>query len=186
MSADYVVLGQISGVFGVKGWVKVFSYTEPREAIADYSDVLLKQDDVWQPAVITTGQRQGKTVVLKFAGIDDRDQAAALIQQDIAVERAELSDLSDGEYYWTDLAGCTVKNIAGVELGTVKELLETGANDVLVVKSTTGQQPNQQLIPWVQPDIVQQVDIANRQILVDWEGGYFADDAESDANPNDA
>lgn len=173
---NVVTLGRINGVFGVKGWVKVFSYTEPREALADYQQAycsLADQDD-WQAVQIEAGQRHGKTVILKLQGVNDREAAAAYVGQDVGVPRTALAELPEGQYYWADLLGCVVHDLDGSALGSVTDLLETGANDVLQVKTPQGIE----LIPWVLDDIVRTVDMAKQLIVVDWQLGYFDDDDE--------
>ena len=99
------VLGRVSGLFGVNGWVRVFSHTAPREGITHYDPVFLNQKGEWCERKIEAGRAHNAGVVLKFAGCDDRDQAIALLQSEIAVRRAQLPPPSPGEYYWTDLEG---------------------------------------------------------------------------------
>jgi len=164
---QFVVLGQISGLFGVRGWVKVFSHTEPRENILSYSPLYLRQGESWQPSKVIEGRRQGKAVVVHFAGIDDRDQAAVLIGTDIAVSREQLPALKADEYYWADLEGLRVINLEGVELGTVSHLFSTGANDVMVVGGE-----RERMIPFVQGDYVRSVDVGKGKILVDWDEDF--------------
>ena len=164
MASSPVVLGRISGLFGVRGWVKVFSYTEPREAVLNYKGLLLGRDGEWQSAKVAEGQRHGKSVILRLEGIDDRDQAAALIGADIGAERQDLPKPEDGHYYWADLVGMSVIHRDGTELGKVRDLLETGAHDVMVVE---GEQ--EILIPFVLNEFVLGVDLVSRRIDVDWE-----------------
>lgn len=159
-----MLLGQVSGLFGVRGWVKVFSYTEPREAILGYSSWLLKRQGEWVAAEVEAGKRHGKTVIVHFAGVADRDEAAGLIGCDIAVERDEMPAPGEGSYYWSDLEGLTVLHRDGSELGRVTELIETGANDVLVVTGET-----ERLIPFVPGSVILDVDLAAGEIRVDWE-----------------
>ena len=159
-----VVLGRIAGVFGVKGWVKVFSHTDPREAILEYQNWLLKSGDTWQPVTVEDGRRQGKSVVAKLANIDDRDAAAGLQDVVIAVSREELPETRTGEYYWADLEGLQVLHRDGRLLGKVSYLMATGANDVLVVEGD-----RECLIPYVTGDVILDVDLAKGVISVDWE-----------------
>ncbi len=133
-SRDPVILGRISGFFGVMGWVKIFSYTEPREAILDYRDCLVMLDGKWRSLQIAEGKRHSKTVIAKLDGIDDRDAAADYIDADIAVPRECLPDPGDGHYYWSDLEGLSVEHRDGTVLGNVAYMLATGANDVMVVR----------------------------------------------------
>mgnify|MGYP001828017577 FL=1 len=161
---NLVRLGRIVGLFGVRGWVKVFSHTEPREAILGYEQWLLGREDNWQPARVEAGKRHGKAVLAKLAGTDDRDEAAELLGMEVAVERSDLPAPGAGQYYWTDLVGATVWHRDERELGTVREMLETGAHDVMIVMGET-----ERLIPFVPGDIVLDVDLDARTIRVDWE-----------------
>ncbi len=159
-----VVLGRISGFFGVRGWVKVYSYTEPRDAVLNYKSWLLSSNGDWRTAEVAEGKRHGKTVIARIEGIDDRDQAAALIGCDIGVPRSELPETGEGQYYWSDLEGLQVMTKNGTELGKVEYLLETGANDVMVIN---GEQ--ERLVPFVIDDVVLDVDLAAGVITVDWD-----------------
>jgi len=159
-----VILGRISGLFGVRGWVKVYSYTEPREAVLEFDRWLLSGRNGWQEATVAEGQRHGKTVIVRIDGYDDRDQAAGLIGTEIGVPRDELPETDDDQYYWSDLEGLSVVHRDGTELGKVKYLLETGANDVMVVKGDT-----ERLIPFAMDKVVLGVDLAKGEIRVDWE-----------------
>ena len=160
-----MVLGRIDGLFGVKGWVKVYSYTEPREAVLDYKDWLLGREGRWQRVVLAEGKRHGKAVIARLEGIEDRDAAAELTGSDIGVDRDALPAPGDGHYYWADLEGLTVVHKDGTELGRVAYLMATGANDVLVVDG-----PSERLIPFVPGDVILDVEIAAGVNRVDWEG----------------
>ena len=162
--ADAVTLGRISGLFGVKGWVKVYSYTDPREAILDYGEWWLERDGSWQVAVLSEGKRHGKAVIAHLGGVDDRDQAAALIGCNIGVPKVAMPTPEEGHFYWSDLEGLRVVHRDGTELGTVEYVMETGANDVLV---TSGDK--ERLIPFVVDEVILGVDLANGVINVDWE-----------------
>ena len=159
-----VVLGRIAGIFGVKGWVMVFSYTEPREAILDYENWLLKRGDAWQEITVEEGKRHGSSVIAKLANVGDRDAAAELIDFDIVVPREELPDTEEREYYWTDLEGLQVVDRNGRSLGRVAYVMATGANDVLVVEGD-----RECLIPFVMDRFILDVDLARGVISVDWE-----------------
>ena len=142
----------------------MFSYTDPREAVLEYKGLLLGRDGEWQPTKVAEGQRHGKSVILRLEGINDRDQAAALIGTEIATTRSELPEAEDGHYYWSDLTGLKVVHHDGTELGKIKEMLETGAHDVMVVDGET-----ERLIPFVINEIVFDVDLDKGQVSVDWE-----------------
>ena len=159
-----VILGQVTGLYGVKGWVKVHSYTEPREAILDYKEWLLLHDGDWQSARLAEGKRHGKTVIARLEGVNDRDIAATYVDDNIGVPRDALPETGRNEFYWADLEGLQVVHSDGRVLGKVAYLLATGANDVLVVK---GEQ--EILIPFVQREVVKDVDLATGVINVDWE-----------------
>lgn len=164
MTTQPVVLGRISGLFGVRGWVKVYSYTEPREAVLEYDRWLLSDKDGWQEATVAEGQRHGKTIIARLDGYVDRDQAASLVGIEIGVPRESLPKAGKDQFYWSDLEGLRVVHRDGSELGRVDHLLETGANDVMVVK---GEQ--ERLIPFVMDKVVLGVDLDKGEIEVDWE-----------------
>lgn len=164
-----LIVGKLNGASGIKGWVKVYSYTDPKENILNYSPWYLKLDGQWQQVSILNGREQGKTVVAQLEGCNDRNTAESYRGVEIAIEESQLPQLEEGEYYWRDLIGLTVVNMAGEELGTVKKMMETGANDVLVVKTTSKEEL---LIPYVPEYSVMKVDLESKQIMVDWELDY--------------
>ena len=158
------MLGRVAGLYGVRGWIKVFSYTEPRDAILEYRRWCLSTGGHWRQHTVREGRRQGKSIVASIEGIDDRDAAAELVGGDIAVDREDLPAPGDSRWYWADLEGMTVVHRDGTALGRVAYLLETGANDVLV---TTGDR--ERLIPFVAEEVILDVDLDKRVITVDWE-----------------
>lgn len=162
---DYIVVGRIVGLHGVRGWVKVFSHTQPRENILGYSTWYLKRDGEWREIALEEGRNQGKGIVAKLKGCNDRDAAAALMETTVAIRREQLPPAAPGEYYWADLKGLTVSNLDGVELGRVTHLQETGANDVLVVR----QGKQERLIPFVQGQFVTDIDLDKGTMTVDWD-----------------
>lgn len=164
MSEQQISVGKISGVFGVKGWVKVFSFTDPRENILTYSPWLLKKDDQTKTVNVVDGQLQGKTIVAQLAGIDDRDQAASFMGWDIYITQAQLPKAGKGEYYWSELIGLKVETVDGVQLGVVESLLETGANDVIIVQGE-----RERVIPFLQGQTIIKVDLDAGGIIVDWD-----------------
>ncbi len=160
-------VGRISGVYGVKGWIRIYSFTEPRENILQYNPWQLGRAGEWRAVELLDGKRHGKGVIARIAGCDDRDAAAALIGTDIAVRREQLPQVPAGEYYWNDLIGLRVLTAAGEELGTVDHLLETGANDVLVVQGE-----RERLIPYVPGEVVTGVDLDAGELRVDWDPDF--------------
>jgi len=159
-----ISLGNISGVFGVKGWLKVHSFTDPREKIVEYGTWQVKHQGKWQAVKLDGGKRQGKTIVAKLVGLDDRDEAILYQGDEIAIYPQQLDKLHKGEYYWHQLTGLKVVTTDGVDLGTVHHLLETGANDVLVVQGD-----RERLIPFTVGNAVTEVDISTATITVDWD-----------------
>ena len=157
-------MGRISGLYGVRGWVKIRSDTVPRERIVEYSPWQVEIEGQWRAMEVAEGRRQGKGVVARLQGCDDRDGAAPLIGAAIAVRREQLPAPEPGEYYWADLEGLAVVTAEGVELGTVDHLFETGANDVLVVRNG-----RERLIPFIQGQVVLDVDLEAGRMRVDWD-----------------
>jgi 16S rRNA processing protein RimM len=162
-----VLMGRVGGLYGVRGWVKVHSFTSPPENILRYSPWWVRIGTEWKTLAVAGGRAHGKGIVAQLAGYADRDLARALVGADIAVERAQMAAPASDEYYWTDLIGAAVANRDGVEFGRVDHLLETGANDVLVVQGERGET----LIPFVAGRYVLEVDLDRKRILVDWEAG---------------
>ena len=162
-----VPVGQIHGLHGVKGWVKILSHTDPRENIIRYRPWHLNQGGQWTPTEITAGRRQGKTVIAHLAGIDDRDRAATLLGTGIAVRRDQMPPPKPGEYYWIDLEGMPVVTRTGEPLGKISHVFATGANDVIVVRGE-----RERLIPFVEPDVVRTVDFDNHRMTVDWDPNF--------------
>jgi 16S rRNA processing protein RimM len=163
----WVTLGRVSGVFGVKGWLKVRSYTEPHDNIARFGSWTLRMNGSDRTFEVEDGHSHAGSVVAKLRGLDDRDRAREWVGAEIVVERQQLPALAADEWYWSDLEGLEVRTTAGEVLGKVDHLLATGANDVLVVGGET-----QRLIPFIVGSVVQQVDLRNRVIVVDWSPDY--------------
>jgi 16S rRNA processing protein RimM len=161
---EHLVMGKINGLFGVRGWVKVFSYTEPRDNILNYSPWYLDLKSGRQAVTLLQGASHGGGVIAQLDGYADRDLAATLMGCEISIPRLALPALAKDEYYWADLLGLAVVTQTGQRLGEVVDLMETGANDVLVVQ---GQ--NEHLIPFVRGIYVLEIDRAERRITVAWE-----------------
>jgi 16S rRNA processing protein RimM len=162
---QYVALGYISAVHGVKGWVKVYSFTRPMEAILGYEPWLLGEDK--RPVEIVDGRKQGKGLVALLPGYDDRDQAMGLVGQQVFVAREQLPPTEEGEYYWSDLVGLEARTTDGAVLGRVEKMMETGANDVLVIRGD-----REHLVPFVQGQYVKRVDLEAGVIEVDWDPDF--------------
>ena len=161
--ADLVVMGFVRGAFGVRGWVKVQADTQYADSLFDYPTWWLGRNGEWKPYTFADGAAQPKGLAVKFEGIDDREVAAAMRGMQIAVPRDQLPAAAEDEYYWIDLIGLDVVNKEDIVLGKVSQLMETGANDVLVVRGET----DERLIPFVS-DYIVDVDLAAKRITVDW------------------
>jgi len=168
----YVIVGQVVGVFGIKGWVKIRSDTEPVSNILNYSPWFLAKNAEWQVYKLEQGQQHNKGLVARLEGCHDRDQAATLVGSQIAVLRSQLPEPADGEYYWSDLIGLKVYNRQGQYIGEVKSLMPTGANDVLVIQG----EHEEILIPYVWDHYIYSIDLPDGRIEVDWDTRPDSDD----------
>lgn len=172
-SKEQLVVGAINGVYGIKGWIKVYSYTSPIEQILQYQPWTLVKGSKRTELEVSEGKIQGKGVIALPKGFETRSQAESLIGYEVRVASTKLADLPEGEFYWHELEGMQVINEAGELLGEVEKLIETGANDVLVIQATTDSiDDRERLIPFVMEVIVQEVDEAARKIRVVWQSDY--------------
>ncbi len=169
---DLIVLGKITSVHGVRGEVKIYSFTDPMDNLLDYTAWTLKRDGEVKQVELVSGRLQGKVLVAKLKGLDDREVARTFAGFDICVSRALLPDLDDGEYYWHQLEGLKVIDLQGQLLGRIDHLLETGSNDVMVVKPCPGSlDDRERLLPYTE-QCVQQVDLAAGEMRVDWDADF--------------
>jgi 16S rRNA processing protein RimM len=165
---DHVlVMGRLAAPYGVKGWLRVTSYTELPGNLLDYSPWYLRRQDKWQATTIVSARAHGKGLVVQLKGCDDRDAAAMLTGTEIGVYRSQLPAAEADEFYWSDLVGMQVIAQDDRVLGKLDHLFETGANDVMVVK---GEQ--QYLVPYIEGQVVQSVDLEARIIRVDWDPDF--------------
>ncbi len=161
-NGHWVPVGRISGLYGVRGMVRVFSYTEVREGILDYPVWYLGPGH--RPFRVVEGRRQGQAVVVELEGVEDRESARGLMGLEISVPLADLPSLDPQEYYWAELLGFRVENLEGETVGLVAGFLETGANDVMVLRGGDGQEL---LVPWTEA-AAGSVDRQAGKIVVDW------------------
>ncbi len=166
---QHVVLGQLTSPYGTKGWLKVYSYTSPMDGILDYSQWLLRQGESIAAWRVVEGRRQGKGLVACLDGVNRREQAEQLAGAEILLPTESLPALASGEYYWYQLEGLEVITREGVALGRVDYLLETGANDVLVVKNPGG---TERLLPFLPEQVVIDVDLNAKRMTVDWDPDF--------------
>lgn len=162
--SDRVLLGKVLAAFGIQGWVKIHSETRPLDDIGRYKTWQLRGKEGWADFRVKSVKFQGKGLIAKLEGVNDRNQAEALIGAEIAIDPAKLPRLPQGEYYWRDLMGLQVVTREGVNLGVIDHLLETGANDVLVVVGE-----RERLLPFIPDQVVLEVDLAARRMVVDWD-----------------
>lgn len=171
---DLVVLGKFGAVYGINGWLKVNSYTDVPEGIFDYTPWQIQLQGNWRQVQISSKKRHGNGLIVKLAEVSDRDQAQLYVNADIAVERSALPQLAEGDYYWRDLMGMAVVNEAGYHLGEVVDMMETGSNDVLVVKANKSDAfgKTERLLPFLTDSVIKEVNNAERRILVDWDPDF--------------
>jgi 16S rRNA processing protein RimM len=163
---DLICVGHVLGAQGLKGWIRVFSHTSPRENIVNYGPWWVQQGNEYEVFEVE-GRKQGKQVLARLAGIADRDAAEALIGCRLYIPAEQLPSLEADEYYWSDLIGMTVETLEAEPLGRVSSMLETGADDVMVLEGD-----RERLIPFVLDEIVHEVDLGNRRLVVDWSPDY--------------
>ncbi|MWV11521.1 ribosome maturation factor RimM [Pseudomonas sp. R-28-1W-6] len=169
---DLIVLGKITSVHGVRGEVKIYSFTDPIDNLLDYSQWTLKRDGEVKQVELVSGRLQGKVLVAKLKGLDDREVARTFAGFDICVPRALLPDLAEDEFYWYQLEGLKVIDQLGQLLGKIDHLLETGANDVMVVKPCAGSlDDRERLLPYT-AQCVLKVDLAAGEMQVDWDADF--------------
>ncbi len=165
---DWVVVGRFGRPQGLKGLIRVISFTEPQDNILSYSCWYCKNQGGWQPLKRLAIERTNKFIVVQLDGYSDRDQAAFLTNKEIVIFRSELPCLAPGEYYWHDLIGMRVIGKEGFLFGRVADMLSTGSNDVLVV---TGEN-QRHLIPYLLNQYVIEVDVKKGAIIVDWDVNF--------------
>ena len=161
---EIVVMGKVLVPYGVNGWVKVYSFTEKLESFLTYKKLFLsKNEKNWLEIKVKDIKLHGKTIIANFSEIVNRTQAESYKDYLIGVPKNLLPKLKENEYYWTDLIGCEVLNLQNISFGLVDTYIETGANDVIVVKGD-----KERLIPYT-PMTVLKVDTKKDKIIVDWD-----------------
>ena len=163
-SPETLLIGRVIGVFAVRGWLKVISYTAPPQNIINYRPWLIDVNG-WQRFEIIDSRHDGRQTLAQLRGITDRTAAQRLVGAAIAIDESQLPTLANDEFYWRQLIGLGVINRQGETLGRVNKLLETGSHDVLEVRGAEGVC----LIPFVYPQYVKNVDLRAGELLVDWQ-----------------
>jgi len=163
-----ILLGRVHGAFGIRGELKLESFTDPATAIFRYQP-WLQRDAQGRERELTgaRGRETAKGLVATFPGVDDRDVAEALRGAELFAPRSVLPPPKPGEYYWVDLEGLRVVNVEGVDFGTVSHLFSTGANDVLVARGD-----RERMIPFLEPDYIRSVDFDAGVVTVDWDADF--------------
>ena len=166
-----LIVGRFGGAYGIKGWVKLFSHTEPAENILSYKGLWIQTGSDWKQLDVASAKAHGQGFIIKVNGYDDRDKAAELTSRDVAIEKGQLPSLDENKdgYYWADLVGMTVVNTEEETLGVVESLMETGANDVMVLNTNDG---NERLVPFVSNEIVKSVDVNDQRMIVEWPSDF--------------
>ena len=169
-----IVLGKMGSTYGIRGWLRVFSSTENAESIFDYQPWFIQRAGQWQLIELEGWKRHNQDMIIKVKGIDDRDAATLLTNCEIVVDAEQLPPLESGDYYWKDLMGCQVVTTQGYELGKVIDMMETGSNDVLVVKANLKDAfgAKERLIPFLDGQVIKNVDLTTGTIEVDWDPGF--------------
>jgi 16S rRNA processing protein RimM len=157
-----IQLGFVGAPFGVRGWIKLRSHTDPPERLLEHRSLSIGRGSVWQIYRIEASGRSGGALTVKLAGIEDRDQAQALRGAEVCVPRSELPRRDDRDFYRADLIGCEVANLEGVVLGHVQHFIETPAQVLMVVRGA-----QEFWIPAV-PQHLRRVDLGKRRLVVDW------------------
>ncbi|MBT5542595.1 MAG: ribosome maturation factor RimM [Gammaproteobacteria bacterium] len=159
-------IGKVIGLHGVKGWLKILSFSSPPENIFNYKSLIISNKYINQIFHIEDSRKQGKKILIKLDNIDDRTSAESLKESDIYIQRSDLPQLSEDTYYWEDLLGFNVFNQNNIKIGNVDSFIETGSNDVLIVKTTKNKNI---LIPFIMNKSIKVVNIESHYITVDWE-----------------
>ncbi|MCX7090715.1 MAG: ribosome maturation factor RimM [Legionellales bacterium] len=165
--SEWVKLGRFGRPQGLKGFIRVISFTEPESAILDYLPWHIQKKDQWLPLDVVSFQLQNQKILVNVAGYTDRDDIAELTNCNVGIISAQLPALSGGEYYWHELTHMQVVNKSGAELGRVVQILPTGSNDVLIVQGS-----KRYLIPYIHEIYIVSVDPVQRQIVVDWDEDF--------------
>jgi 16S rRNA processing protein RimM len=162
-SSALMQLGFVGAPFGVRGWIKLRSHTDPPERLLEHRSLRIGRGDAWQSYRIEASGRSGGALTVKLAGVEDRDQAQALRGAQICVARSELPQRDDKDFYRADLIGCEVVNLEGIGLGVVQHFIESPAQVLMVVRGA-----QEFWIPAV-PQHLRRVDLAARRVVVDWD-----------------
>ncbi|MDP8099748.1 ribosome maturation factor RimM [Pasteurella atlantica] len=168
------VVGKLGSTYGIRGWLRLYSSTEQQESIFDYQPWFLKVKDQWKPVELESWRYHKNDLIVKLKGIDERESAQLLTNAEIGVDLSVFPQLEEDDFYWHDLIGCEVVNTDNYQMGTVTEIMETGSNDVLVVKAKSKDafKKQERLIPFLYEQVVKRVDLTTKTIEVEWDAGF--------------
>ncbi len=158
-----IQLGEVGAPFGVRGWVKLRSFTDPPERLVEHRSVRVGREGAWEMYRIEQSGRSGGRLTAKFFGIEDRDRAMTLRGAQICVLRSELPERDKRDFYQADLIGCEAVNLAGLRLGIVQHFVETPAHTLMVIRGE-----KEYWVPAV-PRHLRRVELESRRIVVDWD-----------------
>jgi 16S rRNA processing protein RimM len=173
-ASDTLVVGKIGAPYGVKGWVKINSYTQELDGIFAYKPWLVIQSGESKEIVVDQWRTHNKGLVAKLVGVETRDDAESVKNLQISIKASLLPQLVGDEFYWRELVGMQVLTESGYNLGVVKELFETGANDVMLIKANINDAFGQKerMVPYLLDQVVKQVDREAKTIKVDWDPAF--------------
>lgn len=172
--SSMIVVGSIGAVHGIKGWVRINSFTDSPEAIFSYEPWVIELGGRQQSIQVKQWKVHHKSFIALFGGYDSPETAQSLVNAEIRIDSEHLAELPEGDYYWQDLIGCQVINLQGYHLGQVAQIMETGANDVLCVTANRNDAFHKQerLIPMIEAQFIKQVDVVAKTITVDWQPDF--------------
>lgn len=170
-ASETMIIGTIGAPYGVKGWVKINSYTDEKAGIFGYAPWIIGTEQKYQ---VDQWRTHNKALVAKLTGIDSRDDAESIKNLDISIESSQLPELSEDEFYWRDLVGMQVVTDKGYSLGKIKEIFATGANDVMLIKANTNDAFGQKerMLPILFDQVIKQIDKTSATITVDWDPAF--------------
>ncbi|WWO96879.1 MAG: ribosome maturation factor RimM [Candidatus Dasytiphilus stammeri] len=170
-----VVLGKISSSYGIKGWVKIISYTDKEKNIINYQPWMIYLNHKWHKIKLTDWKYRQNNLIIKIQDSNNQDEAKKFTNTNIIVDSSVFPILDSGEYYWIDLIGCNVITKEGFNVGTVLELISTGSNDVLVVYSSITKNKNKWLIPFIHDKVIKNIDLLSKNIEITWNKKFFTE-----------
>ncbi|MGP1947353.1 MAG: ribosome maturation factor RimM [Arsenophonus sp. NC-PG7-MAG3] len=166
-----IALGKLGSAHGIRGWIRIFSFTENTEDIFEYQPWFIHYSGQWQQLELECWKHHNQDFIIKIKHINDRISANLMTNCEIIADSVQLPVLEGNEYYWKDLIGCQVITTKGYSLGYVKNLIETGSNDILVIKINLKDRFSikERLIPFLDEQVIKNVDLLTKTIKVDWD-----------------